>query len=148
MLEPADYLSELNHVGIVTEDLDELLARLQAIFSIRDDDVERLDNGSVRFAFFSIGGTPYEVIEPVSEQSKATILKTGTGVNHVCYAVSDIDGAVKAMAARGVRLGHVTPHGIVDAPGFRMAYFNPDDCAGVLVEFKEFIADGDHPRKV
>ena len=47
--------------------------------------------------------------------------------------------AVKAMAARGVRLGHVTPHGIVDAPGFRMAYFNPDDCAGVLVEFKEFL---------
>jgi hypothetical protein len=62
--------------------------------------------------------------------------------------VTDIEIAVKAMAARGVRLGHVTPHGIVDAPGFRMAYFNPDDCAGMLVEFKEFMADSDHPRKV
>ena len=139
MLEPASYLLELNHVGIVTEDLDAQVHRLQTIFAIDDADIQRLDNGAVRFAFFSIGATPYEVIQPVSAQSRATLLKSKTGVNHVCYAVRDIEQAVAAMADKGVRLGHVTPDGIVDTPTFRMAYFNPEDTAGVLIEFKEFV---------
>lgn len=138
-LEPANYLLGLSHVGIVTEELDAQVERLQAIFGVTDDDIVRVDNGSVRFCFFSIGGTPYELIEPVSEQSRSTLLKTNTGVNHVCYAVSDLELAVAAMAEKGVRLGHVTPNGIVDGPTFRMAYFNPADCAGILLEFKEFL---------
>jgi len=42
-----------------------------------------------------------------------------------------------AMRAKGVRLGHVTPTGIVAAPDFKMAYFDPAYAAGVLVEFVE-----------
>ena len=34
----------------------------------------------MRFAFFTIGGTPYEVIQPVSEQSRATLLKKMSAV--------------------------------------------------------------------
>ena len=56
----------------------------------------------------------------------------------MCYAVNDIEKAVAAMAAKGVRLGHVTPDGIIDSPDRRMAYFDPEDMNGVLVEFLEF----------
>ena len=30
------------------------------------------------------------------------------GINHVCYKVEDLPAAVAAMAAAGVRTGHVT----------------------------------------
>jgi catechol 2,3-dioxygenase-like lactoylglutathione lyase family enzyme len=141
-MNPADYLLGLSHVGVVTEDLAAQVARLQEIFGIDDGDIEYLETPSAKFAFFAIGGSPYEVIEPVSEVTKSRLRRTNIGVNHVCYAVRDIEGAVAAMAAKGVRLGHVTPDGVVDSPGRRMAYFNPDDTAGVLVEFLEFLERG------
>jgi len=55
----------------------------------------------------------------------------------VAYKVSDLEGVMAAMRAKGVRLGHVTPTGIVAAPDFKMAYFDPAYAAGVLVEFVE-----------
>ena len=44
---------------------------------------------------------------------------------------------VAAIARQGVRLGHVTPNGIVELPTFNMAYFDPRDTAGLLIEFVE-----------
>lgn len=137
----SEYLTGLRHVGIVTEDSESLVTRLQAIFGMADDEIIRVpapgEPAETRFVFFSIGGTPYEVIEPVSDHFKDILLKTNQGVNHVCYNVSDLPAAVAAMRAVGVRLGHVTPDGIVDLPSFRMAYFNPEDTAGILIEFVE-----------
>lgn len=137
----SQYLRGLRHVGVVTENLEATVTRLQAIFGIADGEILRIptagEAAETRFAFFSIGGQPYEVIEPVSAHFRDILLKTNRGVNHVCYNVSDLRAAVAAMAAAGVRLGHVTPDGIVELPSFRMAYFNPEDTAGLLIEFVE-----------
>ena len=138
----SDHLLGLRHVGLVTADLHATVERLQQIFGISDDGItyipeDRDAEADTRFAFFSIGGAPYEVIEPVSEHFREILLKTNQGTNHVCYNVRDLAAAVDAMAAQGVRTGHVTPDGIVDLPTFRMAYFDPRDTAGVLIEFVE-----------
>ncbi len=139
MSQVAQYLDGLRHVGIVTEDLVATVARLQQVFGIADADIAYVpapgEDAETRFAFFSIGGTPYEVIEPVSEYFREILLATNQGANHVCYNVTDIEAAVAAMAAQGVRLGHVTASGIVSLPSFRMAYFDPRDTAGILIEF-------------
>jgi len=135
------HLRGLRHIGVVTDDSDALIARLQTLFGLADQDILRVpaqgEPADTRFAFFSIGGVPYEVIEPVSPQFRALLLNTNRGTNHVCYNVDDLSAAVAAMAAAGVRLGHVTPDGIVDLPHARMAYFNPEDTAGILIEFVE-----------
>jgi catechol 2,3-dioxygenase-like lactoylglutathione lyase family enzyme len=137
----SDYIIGLRHVGVVTENLQATVARLQQVFGIADAEITIIpgedEPAETRFAFFSIGGTPYEVIEPVSEHFREILLNSNRGANHVCYTVSDLEAAVAAMAARGVRPGHVTPDGIVDAPGFKMAYFDPRDTAGLLIEFVE-----------
>ena len=137
----SDFIIGLRHVGIVTGDLAGTVSRLQEVFGIADDAVLYVpapgEEAETRFAFFSIGGTPYEVIEPVSDHFREILLRTNTGTNHVCYNVSDLEAAVAAMAGAGVRLGHVTPDGIVSMPTFRMAYFDPADTAGVLIEFVE-----------
>ena len=128
----------LRHVGVVTPDREALLERLLAIFAIPEEEVLRIpaDNSpsDTRFAFLNIGGTPYEIIEPSSPRFRELLLNSGTGANHVCYTVDNLDAAVEAMAAAGVRLGHVTPDGIVQTPRFRMAYFNPEDTGGLLIE--------------
>lgn len=137
----ARHLRGLRHVGAVTSDLEPMLARLQAIFGIADCAIARVpapgEPAATRFAFLTIGGVPYELIEPVSPEFRALLLGRGEGMNHVCYEVDDLDGAVAAMAASGVRLGHVTPGGILEMPHARMAYFDPRDTGGLLIEFVE-----------
>lgn len=135
------HLRGLRHVGVVTDNLDAMLARLQALFGIPDADIFRVpaagEPAETRFAFLSIGGQAFELIEPVSPRFHALLLNTNRGMNHVCYNVDNLAAAVAAMAAHGVRLGHVTPEGIIDMPHARMAYFNPEDTAGILIEFVE-----------
>lgn len=136
------YLVGLRHVGIVTDDREALIARLQTIFGLRDTAIHRIPatadtDVETRFAFLEIGGTPYEIIEPVSERFKRLLLQRPSGINHVCYTVTDLRAAVAAMQAVGVRLGHVTADGIVELPQMRMAYFDPDDTGGLLIEFVE-----------
>jgi methylmalonyl-CoA/ethylmalonyl-CoA epimerase len=133
-----DYIIGLRHVGIVTDDLAATVARFSQLFDLTASDIALVPAGDeicdTRFAFFEVAGTPYEVIEPVSDYFKDILLKTNIGTNHVCYNVSDLDAVVNIMAVKNVRLGHVTPSGIVDLPSFKMAYFNPEDTAGVLIE--------------
>lgn len=135
----SQHLRGLRHVGVVTDDSAALIARLQAVFGLREADIVRVpaagEPAESRFAFFSIGGVPYEIIEPVSAAMRTLLTGSNRGTNHVCYNVDDLDAAVAAMAAAGVRLGHVTPGGILEMPHARMAYFNPQDTAGLLVEF-------------
>ena len=137
----SQHLLGLRHVGIVTEDAAALISRLQTIFGLADGEILRVPGADepahTRFAFFSIGGVPYEVIEPVSAHFRRLLLDRPAGINHVCYNVEDLPAAVAAMQAAGVRLGHVTADGIVELPAFRMAYFNPEDTAGLLIEFVE-----------
>ena len=137
----SQHLRGLRHAGVVTEDREALIARMQAIFGIAEADIVRIPAGDeaaeTRFAFFSIGGVPLEVIEPVSAQFKHILLGSGRGVNHLCYNVDDLPAAIAAMQAAGVRLGHVTPDGMITLPHARMAYFNPQDTAGLLIEFVE-----------
>lgn len=140
----SQYLRGVRHVGIVTEDAAALIQRLQQIFGLADDEILRIPAddapADTRFAFFSIGGLPYEVIEPVSPHFRRLLLARPAGINHVCYNVADLPAAVAAMQNAGVRLGHVTPDGIVTLPRFRMAYFHPEDTAGLLLEFVEELA--------
>jgi hypothetical protein len=49
--------------------------------------------------------------------------------------------AVELMEQKGVRLGHVTKNGILDMKRSRVAYFNPEDTGGVLLEFVEPVED-------
>jgi methylmalonyl-CoA/ethylmalonyl-CoA epimerase len=136
----ARHLRGLRHVGVVTEDSEALVARLKALFGLDEAAIVRVPPpgapAETRFVFLSIGGTPYEIIEPVSQRFRDLLLG-GKGVNHVCYNVDDLDAAVAAMQAAGVRLGHVTPGGILETPGARMAYFDPADTGGLLIEFVE-----------
>ena len=137
----SQHLRGLRHVGVVTEDSEAFVARMQALFGIAEADILRVpargEPAETRFVFLSIGGVPLEVIEPVSQHFRDILLKSNCGTNHLCYNVDDLPAAIAAMAEAGVRLGHVTPDGMIEMPHARMAYFNPEDTVGILIEFVE-----------
>jgi catechol 2,3-dioxygenase-like lactoylglutathione lyase family enzyme len=59
------------------------------------------------------------------------------GINHIAFTVTSIEEAVTRMKEKGVRLGHVTRDGILDMGRSKVAYFNPEDTGGILIEFVE-----------
>jgi catechol 2,3-dioxygenase-like lactoylglutathione lyase family enzyme len=131
----APYLVGLRHVGAIVPDCVATAERWQSLLG---GTLRHVDGGATRFAFLTVPtGETLEFIEPVSDHFRALLLGRGHGADHVCFTVTDLPGAVALLAEQGVRTGHVTPDGFVATPTFRMAYFDPADTGGVLLELVE-----------
>lgn len=127
------------HIGYIVRDLKQSVADFQRLFDLRDEDIRIVPPFDLpadsRFAFFHADGLTFELIEPISEHFKEILFNSGIGINHICFTVDDIESAVKEMAAKGIRPGHVTPNGIITMPHQKMVYFNPEDTGGFLIEY-------------
>lgn len=89
---------------------------------------------ATRFAFFPVAGTELELIEPVSPAFRASLLDRGFGINHMAFNVRDLPATLEILREKSVRPGHVTGDGMIDLGDRLMAYLNPEDTAGLLVE--------------
>lgn len=136
----SDLITAVRHIGIIVDNVESSLNLYQRLFDIDDSRIRLVPPAGeptpdTRFAFLPIGGTEFELIEPISENFRNFLGNPKPGINHIAFTVSDIDRAVALMQAKGIRLGHVTKDGILDMKTSRVAYFNPDDTGGVLIEF-------------
>jgi methylmalonyl-CoA/ethylmalonyl-CoA epimerase len=123
----------LHHVAIVVADLDEALARYQALgFSGGERFV--LAEQAVEVATLRSGQGWIELIRPTDPDGPIAryLAKRGEGVHHVAYAVPDLRAALHALEAAGIRLIDAAPR--VGAHGWRIAFVHPESCAGVLTE--------------
>jgi len=142
-----DYIIGLQHIGHIVEDLDEAVNHFVMIYGIDANDIRRVpelpsDDTQALFAFVSVAGAEFELIQPLSESSKnelSAVPSGGAGINHVAWRVSDIVACVQLLEDRGIRPGHVTPAGIVSFGSKKMVYLNPLDCGGLLVELIEIV---------
>ena len=104
---------KIHHIGIAVPSIVEDGAHycqalgLPPIGEIVADEIQR-----VRVAFVRVDGEVHvEFIEPLGPDSPVTgILKQGGGVYHICYAVPDIDAAIRQVQAeRGYLLSGPVP---------------------------------------
>ncbi len=140
-----DFIEGVVHVGFVVEDLEVAVADACRLYGIGADEVryapEPGEPAETRFAFFTVAGQEFELIEPVSEAFKEQLLNMpsgGGGINHVAWRVRDIEGAVAALDDQGVVPGHVTPEGIVEIGKAKMVYLDPATTGGLVVELLEY----------
>jgi len=138
-----DKIGPVRHLGVIVEDLDTSIELYKRLYDVSDDQIRIVpppdspQAKETRFAFIPIGNMEFELIHPISDSFKALLGNPPPGMNHIAYTVDNIEEAVGIMKARGVRLGHVTRDGILDMKTSRVAYFNPEDTGGVLLEFVE-----------
>jgi len=125
----------IDHLGIAVPALAEARAAFEALgFAVSHE--HDVPTEKVKTAFLPVGESHLELLEPTEPGSViARFLEKRSGLHHVCVVVDDLEAALGALKARGVRLLDETPR--VGAGGCRVAFVHPKAAAGVLLELKQ-----------
>ena len=131
-------ISHIEHLGIAVKSLDEAIPYYENILGMKCYSIEEVADQKVKTAFFKVGQTKLELLEPTSEQSPIAkfIEKRGEGIHHLAFAVEDgVANALAEMEGKGVRLIDKAPR--KGAEGLNIAFIHPKSTHGVLTEFCE-----------
>lgn len=125
------------HLGIAVKSLEEAIPFWENILGFKCYSIEEVADQKVKTAFFKVGQTKIELLEPTSEESTIAkfIANRGEGVHHVAYAVENIEEALAEAESKGVRLIDKTPRR--GAEGLTIAFLHPKSTGGVLTELCE-----------
>jgi len=137
----SELITSLRHIGIIVRDAEKSTKLFKDLFDLQEEDITIVSpdvtRGESSFSFIPAGGIELELIQPISDHFKELVGNPPEGINHFAFTVTDIEKAVLLMEEKGVRLGHVTKEGILDMGRSKVAYFNPEDTDGILIEFVE-----------
>lgn len=130
-------ISHIEHLGIAVKSLEEAIPYYEQVLGLKCYNVEEVADQKVKTAFFKVGQTKIELLEPTSPESTIAkfIENRGEGVHHVAFAVDGIENALEDAASKGVRLIDTTPRG--GAEGLTIAFLHPKSTKGVLTELCE-----------
>ena len=131
-------ISHIEHLGIAVKSLDEAIPYYENILGMKCYAVEEVADQKVKTAFFKVGQTKIELLEPTCEESTIAkfIEKQGEGIHHMAFAVADgVANALAEVEAKGVRLIDKAPR--KGAEGLNIAFLHPKSTAGVLIELCE-----------
>jgi methylmalonyl-CoA/ethylmalonyl-CoA epimerase len=130
-------LTAIDHTGIAVQDIDASVSYYQDVLKLPLVHRETMTEQGVDATLFAIGDSHVELIAPLGPQTGVAkfLEKRGPGLHHVAYRVDDIEAALAALAAAGVRLLDTTPR--VGIRGSRVAFLDPASTGGVLTEIVE-----------
>ena len=134
---PEDFvkLLRISHLGIASPTLDVASDLLERVFGIKRDHIEEVADQKVRVAFYPVGESCLEYLEPTDPEGPvgAYLAKnTAGGVHHIAFEVDDLDAAVEELLSRGIRMIDKAPR--KGAHGNRIAFIHPKETGGVLIE--------------
>ncbi|MEI8234392.1 MAG: methylmalonyl-CoA epimerase [Verrucomicrobiota bacterium] len=128
-------INKIDHLGIAVHSLDETVKYYEEALGLKCEHREEVPSQKVRTAFFNVGGTHVELLEPMSPDSpiaKYLEKNPNGGIHHVAYATDDIMGQLAQAKNAGVRLLNETP--VPGAHGKQVAFLHPKNTFGVLTE--------------
>jgi methylmalonyl-CoA/ethylmalonyl-CoA epimerase len=127
-------IEQLDHVGIVVDDLEASIAMYQEKFNMQDPYREVLEDQHVEVVLFDVGPNHVELLRPLHPDTSCGrfLEKRGPGVHHIAYAVKDIRASLAELIASGMNVLDPEPR-----PGVRnsqVAFIHPRSVGGVLTE--------------
>ena|SRR3990167_2196052 len=120
------------HIGIAVENLEEAIKRYEAL-GLKCEGREEVPGERVRVAFFPVGESRIELLEPTSPDSAIAkfIEKRGLGIHHLCLEASDLTKRMEELRKKGF---HFVGEPIKGAHGVTAAFLHPKSMGGVLLE--------------
>ncbi len=130
-------VSRISHVGIAVKSLDEAVPLYEKILGIEASGVEVVEDQGVRVAFFQVGESRIELLEPIDGGGPigAFLEKRGQGIHHIAFEVEGLEGELARLKEEGVRLIDEKPRR--GAGGASIAFVHPKSVCGVLTELCE-----------
>ena len=130
-------VSHIEHLGIAVKSLEEAIPYWENVLGLKCYAIEEVADQKVKTAFFMIGQTKIELLEPTSEDSTIAkyIEKRGVGIHHMALACVNIEEQLADAEAQGVSLIDKTPR--KGAEGLTIAFLLPKSTQGILTELCE-----------
>ncbi|MDP4221938.1 MAG: methylmalonyl-CoA epimerase [Bacteroidota bacterium] len=134
--------SHIEHIGIAVANLRDAIAFYEKTFNLQCYKIEEVPDQKVRTAFFMIGDTKIELLEPTDPEGPIAkfIEKRGEGIHHIAFAVTNVDEALHQAEKEGVRL--IDSQSRKGADNLQIGFLHPKSTSGVLIELCE--ASGRH----
>lgn len=128
---------KIDHIGIAVPDLDAAIATYSKLLGRPCEHIELVEDQKVRTAFFTVGQSHFELLEPTDASSpiRKFLDKRRGGIHHICVEVDDVDAVVADYLAQGIRMIDETPR--LGANSKRIAFVHPAATGGVLLELSE-----------
>src|SRR5690554_2788601 len=130
-------ITHIEHIGIAVRSIEEQLPYYEEILGLKCYNIETVEDQKVKTAFFKVGQTKIELLEPTSEDSTIAkfIENRGEGVHHIAYATNNIKEALTKAEENGVQLIDKEPR--KGAEGLNIAFLHPKSTGRVLTELCE-----------
>ena len=127
-------ISHIEHIGIAVRSLTDHLTYYENVLGLKCYNIEEVADQKVKTAFFKVGQTKIELLEPTSEESPVAkfIEKKGEGIHHIAFAVSNVAQALAEVETKKVRLIDKAPR--KGAEGLQIAFLHPKSTGSVLTE--------------
>jgi methylmalonyl-CoA epimerase len=129
--------ASLDHVGIAVREVEQALAFFRDAIGLHLEESEDVASQRVRAHFLPAGAAKLELLEATTPDSAIAryVEKRGPGIHHIALRVDDINAALAALKAKGIRVVDETPR--PGAEGALVAFIHPSAAHGVLVELKQ-----------
>ena len=125
---------KINHIGVAVRSIDAATPFYRDVLGMVFEGTEVVAEQKVKVAFFSVGESRVELLEPTADDSPVAkfLEKNGEGTHHVAYEVDDLVATLARLKAAGVRLIDEVPR--CGAHGTKIAFLHPKASGGVLTE--------------
>jgi methylmalonyl-CoA/ethylmalonyl-CoA epimerase len=130
-------LSHIEHIGIAVKSIDEAKKYYEDVFGLKCYAIEEVKDQKVKTAFFKLGDTKIELLEPTDPEGPVGkfIEKKGEGIHHIAFAVKNIEENLCELENKGINLIDKTAR--KGAEGLDIAFLHPKSTFGVLTEICE-----------
>lgn len=134
--------SRIDHIGVAVEDLDAGIALYEESFEMELAHRETVESQGVEAVLLDVGDGHVELLAPLGDDTPVGkyLARKGPGLHHVAYAIDDIDGELRHLAAAGVEL--IDAEARTGIRGSRVAFLHPRSTGGVLTEIVESAKGG------
>lgn len=127
-------LTEIDHVAIAVDDLEEGIAWYEATFGATVEHREVVESDGVEEALLNVADSYVQLLTPTRPDSPVAkyLEKKGPGLHHIGYRVDDCAEALQSVKDNGGRVIDEAPR-----PGSRgttVAFIHPKTSFGTLIE--------------
>jgi methylmalonyl-CoA/ethylmalonyl-CoA epimerase len=130
-------VSGIDHIGIAVKSIEEAKKLYTDILGLSLLGEETVEEQKVKVCFIPCGDSEIELLESTSPEGPvAKFIETkGEGIHHLALRVDDIEAAIAAMKAKGIRMIDEKPR--YGAGGAKIAFVHPKATNGILLELSQ-----------